>query len=645
MKINFALGNPRRGHVDADLLSAYLDAQATADERRRVEAHLEACAACRNELAGLRQTVTLLQALPRIPVPRAFTLAEVQVGRRRPAAQPAWLGGMLRGLAAVSAVAVVAVMAATLVTRPIGQPTLELARVAAPAVAVAPAAAPALAAQPAAVERLAAPTAAVEKAAAPAIAAQPAAPAIQSPTSAPAIAKAAAATPTRQAPQAPAAPPPAAAQPTAPPAPATPEKAVVALAAAPTVAPTAFLAAAAAATAARSASGAGVTAAESNTNPASAVRDAAGVAELAPEVMLAYAAGGNLWTIDRVMGARQATQANGLATPVVSGDRAWIAYRLPGKDGAEVWGVPWAGGAARLLLAERDLNKEAPAGSPVWRIQDVRWLPGKRTLAVTAVAAAPTPDVAPALELWAVEVESGQRKLVLSSDVNFRPVAAPNGATVAFLRREPGKQGEGSVWLIGADGAGERAVLRFPLSADQAGDDVQIGWLPDSSGFWLALPQTGAKTLAVYQVPAAGDVRPAARLEARQVFWSPDGTRLAYTRPVSDTVGPQELYVANADGAQARLYATLARGRFVAWAAEGGRFLYEDGGQVFVGAVDAAALRLAVNASEPRWAGAGHVIYVAQQDASRQLIYQAVGGRPIVLQTLPPNIPLDGLWP
>ena len=58
---------------------------------------------------------------------RAFTLAEVQVGRSRPAAQPAWLGGMLRGLAAVSAVALVAVMAATLVTRPIGQPTLELA--------------------------------------------------------------------------------------------------------------------------------------------------------------------------------------------------------------------------------------------------------------------------------------------------------------------------------------------------------------------------------------------------------------------------------------------------------------------------------------------------------------------------------------
>jgi hypothetical protein len=363
--------------------------------------------------------------------------------------------------------------------------------------------------------------------------------------------------------------------------------------------------------------------------------------------MLAYAAGGNLWTIDRVWGVRQVTRANGLAAPVVSGDRAWIAYRLPGKDGAEVWGVPWAGGAARLLLAERDLNKEAPAGSQPWRIQDVRGLWGRAALVVTVAAVADgvtrSPDVSPALELWAVEV--GQRKLVLSSDVNFRPVVAPNGAVVAFLRREPDKPGEGGVWLTGMDGAGERAVLRFPLPADQPGAAAQIGWLPDSSGFWLALPQPGVKTLAVYQVSVAGDIRPSASLEARQLFWSPDGARLAYTRPVSDTTGPQELYIASADGAQSRLYATLMRGRFVAWAAEGGRFLYEDGGQVFVGAADAAALRLAVNASEPRWVGAGQVVYVTQQGAARQLIYHAVGGRPIVLQTLPANTSLDGLWP
>ena len=58
--------------------------------------------------------------------------------------------------------------------------------------------------------------------------------------------------------------------------------------------------------------------------------------------------------------------------------------------------------------------------------------------------------------------------------------------------------------------------------------------------------------------------------------------------------------MANADGTQSRFYVTLARGRFVAWAAEGGRFLYEDGGQVFAGAAEAAALRLAANASEAR---------------------------------------------
>ncbi|MDQ1300253.1 MAG: eukaryotic-like serine/threonine-protein kinase, partial [Chloroflexota bacterium] len=407
----------------------------------------------------------------------------------------------------------------------------------------------------------------------------------------------------------------------------------------------AALAAAAGATAARSASGAGVTAAESGASPAEAARDSAALAELPPDAALAYAAAGSLWAIDRAGGVRRMAQNPGLTAPVVSGDRAWIAYRQPGKDGVEIWGVPWAGGDARLLLAERELNKEASAGYQPWRFQDVRWLPGKRALAVTVSAAALTPGVAPRLELWMVEVEAGLRRLVTSSDINFRPIVAPNGAAVAFLRREPGKRGEGSVWLIGTDGAGERAVLRFPLPDDQPGDDAQIGWLPDSSGFWLALPQAGTKARALYRISAAGDAQPAGTLEAQQIFWSPDGARLAYTRPVSDTAGPQELYVASADGTQSRLYATLTRGRFVAWAADSVHFLYEDSGQVFAGAVDQGALRLASNAGEPRWLGANQALYVTQPGASRQLVYQVVSGQPVVLQTLPPNTSLDGLWP
>ena len=58
------------------LISAYVDGQVTESERSRVEAHLAGCDQCRSELEGLRATVSLLRALPELPVPRSFALHE-----------------------------------------------------------------------------------------------------------------------------------------------------------------------------------------------------------------------------------------------------------------------------------------------------------------------------------------------------------------------------------------------------------------------------------------------------------------------------------------------------------------------------------------------------------------------------------------
>ena len=131
MNFRSLFGPSQDAHIDGELLSAYLDGQVKPDELRRVETHLGTCPACQSELASLRQTVTMLHALPRVPVPRAFTLSEAQVGLRRPApaGAPTWFGGMARGLAAVSAVALVAVMAAVLLRQPSWQPSQNIARI------------------------------------------------------------------------------------------------------------------------------------------------------------------------------------------------------------------------------------------------------------------------------------------------------------------------------------------------------------------------------------------------------------------------------------------------------------------------------------------------------------------------------------
>ena len=61
-------------HLTTEQLSAFLDKQLSSQEWAIVDAHLSACQQCQLVLADLRQTVAMLRALPRVDVPRSFTL-------------------------------------------------------------------------------------------------------------------------------------------------------------------------------------------------------------------------------------------------------------------------------------------------------------------------------------------------------------------------------------------------------------------------------------------------------------------------------------------------------------------------------------------------------------------------------------------
>jgi len=65
-------------------LSVYVDDMLPERARRRLEAHLDSCQACRQELAELRSTVEALGSLPMAEVPRSFTLAAAPVAEVRP---------------------------------------------------------------------------------------------------------------------------------------------------------------------------------------------------------------------------------------------------------------------------------------------------------------------------------------------------------------------------------------------------------------------------------------------------------------------------------------------------------------------------------------------------------------------------------
>lgn len=99
-------------HLNTEELSAFIDAELGAHESARVEAHLQGCATCRQELSDLERTVLAVRALPPVSLPRSFRVAAAPA---RPVGWSllGWLNPpLLRaagGLAAALMVAIVAV--------------------------------------------------------------------------------------------------------------------------------------------------------------------------------------------------------------------------------------------------------------------------------------------------------------------------------------------------------------------------------------------------------------------------------------------------------------------------------------------------------------------------------------------------------
>jgi len=61
-------------HLTTEQFSAFLDQQLSVQEQSACQVHLDTCELCQQQLADLQQTVLLVRALPRVPVPRSFVL-------------------------------------------------------------------------------------------------------------------------------------------------------------------------------------------------------------------------------------------------------------------------------------------------------------------------------------------------------------------------------------------------------------------------------------------------------------------------------------------------------------------------------------------------------------------------------------------
>jgi hypothetical protein len=642
-------GGLGRGHLGADLLSAFLDRQTTQDERTRIETHLQTCAGCRAELESLRRTVALLHALPRVSVPRAFTLSEAQAGIRRPVANPGWYGGLLRGLGAVAALALVAFLAVSLLQEPSWTPQETIARA------------------PTVTQATLAPTAPVAGSAPVTEAAAEAGPTEAPDAPAPSVA----APQVEQLPVPEALPSPAASLAAAPPAP-TEENARRAADATTTEpeAPLAAMAAKAAETPEDSARATGRGGGGPSTSdlPAEALTPeptapAIPLAEALPKgVRMVYADLQTLYAIDPDAGIRELLVVDGINMPQLSPDQQWIVYRTFGNEPLRLWSIPWEGGQPRLLLDDGNLPKERlPEGYTERHFNDSRWLPGGHILAVTLVGTGgpEAPELTPITELWHVDMEKGELEFITTLDRSYRPFYSQDGKQFATLQygTEIDPQGTLTIYRLGN---GRRAVdgrvaLTFEASPGKPYYDSQVVWTKDQQ-LLVAIPHADPQFqnpvqlngASLYRVTRESAAKLIGTVDGFQVAWSPSGQQMVFGRYTSDTMETVELSVAMIDGSDPQVYATTHMGGFMGWSPDGSHFLYIDNYQVYAGAPGRPPTRLANSASlwDPRWLDGRQFLSLHDQgEQGWWLTSRSVDGGTAGLLALPRETMMDVVSP
>jgi Tol biopolymer transport system component len=311
--------------------------------------------------------------------------------------------------------------------------------------------------------------------------------------------------------------------------------------------------------------------------------------------------------------------------------------------------VRWDGKDPHLLLAERDLPKDdLPQGYSERRFGDVRWIPGSTTLALNVTVVPTSGDVLPRFEIWTVAVQTGVSQLAIRMEALGQPFFSPDGRRLALLQPGSDRNPEGSLSLYNADGTDGRVVLKFARDASPRNHESQVSWLPDSQSLWVAIPDLANSPdklngLALYRIGADGQTNMAGRIPALDTFWSPDGTRLAYTQAVSGSSEIRELWLAKANGTGAQRYAQLRDGQFINWSPDGAYFLYADSGQVYLGQIGQAPQHVGnfVSVFDPHWITANQFLYLHDQGTGWMLASHTVNGPTASLRLLPREVTYD----
>lgn len=246
-------------------------------------------------------------------------------------------------------------------------------------------------------------------------------------------------------------------------------------------------------------------------------------------------------------------------------------------------------------------------------------------------------DLQPVVTVADAEL-SQVRRLVPGSD----PAWSPDGTRIAFSRASD--DGSTGVWVVNADGTGERRLTVNPRGLDEA-----PSWSPDGRTIVFSrvrfestepepVPLEDARDL--YAVPADGGEPTVLLGGGSDDFapaWSPDGTRLAFTRLAH---GGPEIWVLPLEGREpVRLVSSEPGAWRAAWSPDGTRLILQDAsGRVSVVGADGSGLhtlQLPPGAPEVQpaqlWTAAGVApAFLAGSGTDRQLYVVDPAGSALV---------------
>jgi Tol biopolymer transport system component len=171
----------------------------------------------------------------------------------------------------------------------------------------------------------------------------------------------------------------------------------------------------------------------------------------------------------------------------------------------------------------------------------------------------------PGWTIWLMNADGSRtQQLVRNSFNSFNPAWAPDGEKIAFQSQ---REGNFDIFVMNADGTGQRNLTRNPAS-----NDGVPSWSPDGRKItflrWDAADASGG----IYLMNADGSGLRRLASDATGHYgapdWSPDGRRIAFERA-------RDIYVMNADGSRERNLTPTSEHDFApAWSPDGRKIAF-----------------------------------------------------------------------